>query len=127
MNILFLSLRRIESLHEHGIYADLLRKFLQEGHRVFVISPIERRYDENTEIRNEDNATFLSVKIGNITKTNMIEKGISTLLIEKQILRAIKKYLKVVKFDLVLYPTPPITFLSRDTKGATSVSHHPMQ
>lgn len=110
MNVLFLSLGKIKTLEEHGIYTDLLRKFSREGHSVCVISPIERRYNEKTEIRTEGNAIFLSVRIGNITKTNMIEKGISTLLIEKQILRAIKKYLKDVKFDLILYPTPPITF-----------------
>lgn len=110
MNVLFLSLRRIKSLDEHDIYVDLLRTFVQKGHKLYVISPIEKRFNEKTEIKTKDNATILSVRIGNITKTNMIEKGISTLLIEKQILRAIKKYLKGVRFDLVLFPTPPITF-----------------
>lgn len=110
MNLLFLSLLRIESLDEHGIYTDLLRRFSQERHNIYVISPIEKRYDEKTEIKTEGDVTFLSVRIGNITKTNVIEKGISTLLIEKQILCAIKKYLSEVQFDLVLYPTPPITF-----------------
>lgn len=110
MNVLFLSLDKIKTLEEHDLYTDLLRKFSEEGHSVCVISPTERIFNEKTEIRTEGNATFLSVRIGNITKTNMIEKGISTLLIEKQILCAIKKYLSEVKFDLVLYPTPPITF-----------------
>lgn len=53
---------------------------------------------------------FLKVKIGNITKTNNIEKGISTLRIESLFQKAIKKYLKDIKFDLVVYSTPPITF-----------------
>lgn len=110
MHILFLSLGRIKSLNEYGIYTDLLRKFVKEGHSVYIISPIEKRVDEAAGIRTEGNATFLSVKIGNITKTSTIEKGISTLLIEKQVLHAIKKNLSDVKFDLVLYPTPPITF-----------------
>lgn len=110
MDVLFLSLSRIKSLEEHGIYTDLLSRFVQEGHRVYVISPTERRYNESTEMKTKGNTTFLKVRIGNITKTNMMEKGISTILIEKQILHAIKKYLNYVKFDLVLYPTPPITF-----------------
>ena len=52
----------------------------------------------------------LGVKTLNIQKTNVVEKGIGTLLIESQYKSAIKKYLKGVKFDLVLYSTPPITF-----------------
>ncbi|WP_237718781.1 glycosyltransferase family 4 protein [Alkalibacillus haloalkaliphilus] len=50
------------------------------------------------------------MKIGNITKTNLIEKGISTLTIESKFLKAVKRKLSHVKFDLVLYSTPPITF-----------------
>ena len=51
-----------------------------------------------------------SMQIGNIQKTNLIEKGISTLEIEQQYINAIKKYFNNEKFDLVLYATPPITF-----------------
>ena len=53
----------------------------------------------------------MKIKTGNIVKINFIEKGISTLLIEYQFLNAIKKYYSKVHFDLVLYPTPPITFV----------------
>jgi glycosyltransferase involved in cell wall biosynthesis len=52
----------------------------------------------------------LRVKTLNITKCNFIEKGISTLLIEWQYLWAIKKYFKDIRFDMVMYSTPPITF-----------------
>ena len=40
----------------------------------------------------------------------MIEKGIGTLLIERQFKVAIKKYICGVDFDLIIYSTPPITF-----------------
>ena len=53
--------------------------------------------------------TILKLKIGNTQKTNIIEKGISTILIEGQLIRAIKKYFSDIKFDLVLYATPPVT------------------
>ena len=39
----------------------------------------------------------------------MIEKGISTLTLESKFLKGIKNYFSDVKFDLVLYSTPPIT------------------
>ena len=42
--------------------------------------------------------------------TNIVEKGIGTLLLEGQYKAAIKKYLGGVKFDLITYSTPPITF-----------------
>ena len=54
---------------------------------------------------------ILFLKTGNIQKTNVIEKGISTLLIEYQITSAIRHYFAKEKFDLVLYATPPITLV----------------
>ena len=48
----------------------------------------------------------------NITKTNLIEKGISTLRISSQYKSAIKKYFSDVKLDLILYSTPPITLVN---------------
>ena len=44
-------------------------------------------------------------------KTNTIEKGVSTVLMESVFIRGIKKYFGNVKFDLVLYSTPPITLV----------------
>ncbi|PFM95975.1 glycosyltransferase WbuB [Bacillus thuringiensis] len=57
----------------------------------------------------EGNCKILKLQIGNIQKTNMIEKGISTLTLESKFLKGIKNYFSDVKFDLVLYSTPPIT------------------
>lgn len=60
----------------------------------------------------KDGVSYLKIKTGNIQKTNPIEKGISTILLEGQFKKAIKKYAKDIKFDLILYSTPPITFCS---------------
>ena len=60
----------------------------------------------------EDNATILRLRIGNTQKTSIIEKGISTVMIEPIFKKAIKGYFSDVKFDLVLYSTPPITLVS---------------
>ena len=60
----------------------------------------------------EDGSIILKPRIGNIQKTNIIEKGISTITIGSIIKSAIKKNLKKMRFDLILYCTPPITFLS---------------
>lgn len=108
MNILFLSLLDFNSFSERNIYCDLLREFIKNGHNVYCVSPTERKNKISTHF--EENGRLLKLKIGNIQKTNIIEKGFSTLLIEPQFIYAIKKYFSDVKFDLVLYSTPPITF-----------------
>ncbi|WP_099364927.1 glycosyltransferase family 4 protein [Sphingobacterium sp. 1.A.4] len=110
MNILFLTLAEINSIEDRGIYQDLLRKFRNEGHSVFLVTPVERRKHVLTNFEKKEGVSILQVKTFNIQKTNKIEKGLGTLAIEYQYLYAIKKYLKNIKFDLILYSTPPITF-----------------
>lgn len=112
MKVLFITLYGFESIKERNIYPDLLREFTKAGHHVYVISPIEKREGSATHINNEENATILRLQIGNTQKTNVIEKGINTILLESRLTNAIKKYFSDVKFDLVLYSTPPITLVS---------------
>ena len=65
---------------------------------------------KETTIIDDGDAKILRLTIGNIQKTNIIEKGITTLTLERSLIRGIKKHFTDVKFDLILYPTPPITF-----------------
>lgn len=111
MNVIFLTLSNITSIEERGIYADLLRKFRNEGHNVYIVKPFERRIGRRTELKEDKGAHILGVKVLNIQKTNIIEKGIGTLLLEKQYKLAIERYLKNIRFDLILYSTPPITLI----------------
>ncbi|MBW8360004.1 MAG: glycosyltransferase family 4 protein [Weeksellaceae bacterium] len=111
MNVLFLTMARIGSLSDRGVYTDLLRKFSDDGHKVYVVTPVERRENKKTGIIEEKSGTILNVRTFNIQKTNILEKGLGTLAIESQFLNAIKKYLPHIKFDLVLYSTPPITLV----------------
>ena len=110
MNILFLTVIKINEISERGIYTDLIRKFRVEGHSVYVASPNERRFNEKTELKQSDGVNLLKIKTLNIQKTNIIEKGIATLLLENQFHREINQYFGNIKFDLILYSTPPITF-----------------
>lgn len=110
MNILFISLEDFSSINERNIYTDIIRNFKNDGHSVCCVSPVERCRGMQTHMIIEDNCKILKLKIGNTQKVNLIEKGISTLLLEPQMIRGIKKYFSDIKFDLVLYPTPPVTF-----------------
>jgi glycosyltransferase involved in cell wall biosynthesis len=113
MKVLFLSISTaVSNLNNKGIYPDLLRKFAAEGHEVYIVCPFERRLNKKTDYIQNNNIHTLGVQTLNITKSNVIEKGIGTILIEHQFKRAITKYLNEIKFDLVLYSTPPITFYS---------------
>ena len=110
MNLIFLSLSTMSRINQRGIYADLMRKFRDEGHNVYIVSPCERRLKQQTHIYDVDGVKMLKVWTLNIQKSNIIEKGVGTLLIENQFTKAIKKHLSEVRFDLILYSTPPITF-----------------
>lgn len=107
MNILFLTLADFRSYSEHNIYCDLLRELIARGHQVYCISPAERRTGIETHF--EEDGHLLKLRIGNTQKTGIIEKGISTVMIEPQFIAAIKKHFADIRFDLVLYSTPPIT------------------
>ncbi len=109
MNILFLTIGRMPSIEAHSLYPDLLRKLRDEGHQVYIVSQREKRTGLATELIEENRAQMLYVRVGNITKCNLIEKGISTIRLEGQFKRAIRDYFGHVHFDLVLYSTPPIT------------------
>ena len=110
MKLLFLTLLDFDSIEEHNIYTDLLREFHRHGHDVYVISPVERRKKQDTVYLEPDaRQHILKLRIGNTQKTNIIEKGISTVTLEQTFIHGIKTYMRDVKFDLVLYSTPPIT------------------
>ena len=110
MNVIFLTLVQISNIEDRTIYHDLMRKFRDEGHQVYIVTPSERRMGLDTNLKESNGVKILNVKTLNIQKTNVVEKGIGTLLLERQYKAAIKKYLGDIKYDLITYSTPPITF-----------------
>ncbi len=110
MNVLFLTMSRIADTSQRGIYNDLMRKFRDEGHCVYIVTPLERYLERPTELKEQDGIHVLGVKTLNLQKTSMLEKGIGQVLLEVQYKKAISLYLDGVAFDLILYSTPPITF-----------------
>jgi len=110
MNILFISLLDFHDLEERNIYTDLLKTFLKKGHYVCAVSPVESRNSQKCSLIENEKLLLLKPMIGNTQKTNLIEKGTSILTLELILEKSIKKYTSHIKFDLVLYTTPPITF-----------------
>lgn len=109
MNVLFISISSLPHVGEHGISLDLIHEFRRQGHNMYIICALEKRENRETYIVEEDGCKILRVKIGNNKRANIIEKGLTTVLLPKKYITAIEDYYFDVKFDLVLYPTPPVT------------------
>jgi hypothetical protein len=100
----------MEDIYQRGIYPDLIRAIADKGYNVYVVAPRQRRSGLPTAVSTYGNIHVLKVMTGNITKVGVVEKGLTTLKIESNYEDAIKEHFNDVKFDLIVYSTPPITF-----------------
>lgn len=109
MNILFITISHIANAAANSISLDLLHEFQRAGHDVHIVCALERKENMDTYLADEAGCKVLRVKTGNNKKANIIEKGITTVLLPSLYIKAIKQHFGDIKFDLVLYPTPPVT------------------
>ena len=109
MKVIFLTMAPISDVTVREIYPDLLREFVSKGHQVYIVSPRERRLGVETNVKTEGAVSYLGVRTLNLQKTSVIEKGIGQVMVERQFKAAIRKFWSDIKFDLILYATPPIT------------------
>jgi len=115
MNILFLTLLEMDvSSKQGGLYTDLVKEFLKNGHYIYAInpniSPDPASKSNSKNIIKQDKLTLVNLNVKNHLLNGPIKKGVHRLLIGRKYLFAIKKFFEHIKFDLVLYSTPPITF-----------------
>ena len=125
MKVLFLSISALPHVSEHSISLDLLHEFQRNGHEVYIVCGLEKKENRDTYLAEEAGCKILRVRIGNNKKANIITKGITTVMLPRYYISAVKKYFSDVRFDLVLYPTPPITHYDtvkfiKKRDGATS-------
>ena len=125
MQILFLTLMKIYSPSDEGIYMDLMKCFAEKGHKVSIISPLEKKEAGEEEVISAHNISLVRCKTGNLFGVGMLEKGISQMRLASQYLKAVYKYFPETKFDLILYSTPPISLaavvekIKKSTDAAT--------
>lgn len=111
MKIIYIS-STASGMRSQSIYFDLMQEFVRNGHEVYCVYAEEKRNNQDTHTFLENDVTYLGVKTGNLSKNpNLISKGMATLMIDKQYRKAIDKFFGSETFDLVLYSTPPITFI----------------
>ena len=92
-----------------NIYTDLAEALSQHGYKVTVVVTEESKNIAHTNISHENEIQVLRVKVGNIYNVGFIEKGISFLKSGLLTKKAISKYLKDYKFDLILFMSQPVT------------------
>jgi len=110
MKVLFLMISFTDIQKNPNLYTDLALEFLKNGHDVYVATVIEKKYNRETTLQKESMLNVLQVKCGDLFNVGFIQKGISTITLPHRFMHAIKKYWPDIPFDLVIYPTPPITF-----------------
>ena len=111
MNILFLTLGRIDNLENHTIYCDLLREFIKNGHSISTLSPGNKRQEKISYDGIECSLAYIDLDTVRGGK-NFIKKGFSTIRTGNAFIKGINRYYSNVKFDLAIYTTPPITFVN---------------
>lgn len=88
---------------EPNMHSDFVNEAAKKGHSVTVLALCEKRNGVPTSYKTEDGINYLTVKCGNIQKTNKYQKVISSVLANFHILAATRKYLRKAKFDMVVW------------------------
>ena len=109
MRVLFLLLYHPEPHESSNLYADLVDEFVKNGHEVTVVSAANE--NQISIPKREKDTEVLRVKTQKIFNVHPLLKGIATVRVPYQFKTAIKKYFSKRVFDLVVTPTPPITFV----------------
>jgi len=111
MNVLFLMISFPDIRDNSNLYSDLAEEFRKNGHNIYVATLLEKKYKQKTYLEKVKELNILRVRAGDWFNVNsLIVKGITTLTIANYFKKDIKKHFNKIKFDLVIYPTPPITF-----------------
>ncbi len=88
---------------EPTMHSDFIDAAARRGHDVTVLALCEKRNGIPTSYREENGVRYLTVRCGNIQKTNKYQKVISSVTANFHISRAAGKYLKKQRFDTVVW------------------------
>lgn len=107
MNFLFLVHKYPTHENESCLEKDFIKALSKNGNKIYVITPLERRFKKETYLFKDKYAEVLFVKTGNRTKEyNLIEKVLTILTTPKLIKKAYKKYWGNINIDNIVAYTP---------------------
>lgn len=107
MNFLFLVHKYPIGENESCLEKDFIKALAKRGNKIYVISPLERRYMKETHLYKDEYAEVLFVKTGNRTKKyNLVEKILTILTTPILIKNAYKKYWRNIKIENIVAYTP---------------------
>jgi glycosyltransferase involved in cell wall biosynthesis len=107
LNILFLFAVYPEEKNGNFLTKDLPDELALRGENVYVATIRERRLGLPTSLSDEYGKKILRVRTGNMFNgANKIEKGLTTILMNRPLLLEIKKHWGDIKFDLVIGTSP---------------------
>ena len=110
MKILFSLLELPKEGNSGDMYSDLAEEFVHNGHEVTIVAPT--LVGQNTGLYDERNMRVLRVRTSNSRVVpNLFKKALTWALMPYQFIWAYNRFLKNEYFDVVLMPTPPITFI----------------
>lgn len=111
MNVLFLTIGTFDDFNVGSVHIDLVKALARKGHEMYVACTNTNQDAEDVSIEHVGRVHLFRIKIDAVkNNTNLVKKGIATIMLEPTFIKVIKKCLSDVKFDLVLYHTPPVTF-----------------
>ena len=108
MKVLFLSFIEIKSLEQGSIFTDLISEFAVNNDEITVACPTQSF--ETSKIELEHGVKLIRIKNGQIQKTGRIKKVINMMLLDRRVIKAVKKLEKGVKFDLIINMASSLSF-----------------
>ena len=74
MNVLFLTMLDNMDINRRGIYNDVMRRFRNDGHKVYIVCTVERKMGQKTYVSKDEDVKILHVRTLNLQKTNIVER-----------------------------------------------------
>lgn len=111
MNVLFLAISFPDLEAGANIYGDLAIELATQGHDVHVAALLERKNGRISHGATQRGVHVLRVASGDLFNVGFVRKGLTMLALEGDFRRAIRGAWPDVHFDLIVYPTPPITLV----------------
>lgn len=95
---------------ERNLYTDLMDEFILHGHDVHAVGTWTQGKGTGPDVNVENGITVLRIHAGQIRKTSHIRKASTLLTLGGKIGSSVKRHFGKEHFDLIIGPTPPITF-----------------